>query len=29
MILFAKQKQKHKHTEQMGEGGWDKLGDWG
>ena len=34
MILLAKQKQTHRHREQMygyqGEkgGGWDELGDW-
>ena len=33
MNLFARQKQKHRHREQMygpmwGKEGWDKLGDW-
>ena len=34
MILFAKQKQRHRHREQVyghqGKwgGAWDKLGDW-
>ena len=33
MNLFAKQKQRHRHGEQMyahqgGKGGWEELGDW-